>query len=36
MNLDPDDEVASVDIVPESVHAAADDEGDDDAETDDE
>ena len=34
MNLDPDDEVASVDIVPESVHAAADeadaDEADDD------
>ncbi|MYL18096.1 DNA gyrase subunit A [Halorubrum terrestre] len=34
MNLDPDDEVASVDIVPESVHAAADeadaDETDDD------
>jgi DNA gyrase subunit A len=24
MNLEPDDEVASVDIVPESVHAAAD------------
>ncbi|OTE99678.1 DNA gyrase subunit A [Halorubrum sp. SD683] len=34
MNLDPDDEVASVDIVPESIHAAAD--GDDEAETDDE
>jgi DNA gyrase subunit A len=30
MNLEPDDEVASVDIVPESVHAAED--GEDDAE----